>query len=126
MLIYRLVLITLGVVGGSFLLYFLKRIFVDARTTFSFDIDGILERAAIILLFLGPPLLLFIIPAVVIAKITYYFLSYGHFKRFAEIAKREGPPLAYQRIKLKSVLALDLIGSPLLAILIGIALKGPQ
>jgi len=109
--------------GSSFILYYIKTTFVDRKILYRRDWDGMLERGVITLLMLGGWKFILIIPVIVAVRIFYYLSFASHPKEWSDIIKRIEPPFEYQKIKLKSYLSIDLIGSPILAVLVGIFLK---
>jgi hypothetical protein len=60
------------------------------------------------------------IPVVVAIKVGYCLFGLS---AWSSMLAREEPGIACQKVKLKSSLAVDLIASPLFAILIGVVLK---
>ncbi len=94
--------------GGSFLIYYLTNFLLEEKAKFSFDWDGVAERALIAYLVMTPGWL-YLIPLVVVAKIAVRLFSLRYL-----------PEIAAQRVKLKSELALELFLSPLFAIVIGL------
>lgn len=121
MIISRIILsLLISVFGGTFLLYFLKKSLVDEKLAFSFDLSGMLERFFITLLFFGPTPLILLLPLIVGIK-AFHILQ---LKKLSSLVRREEPSLSYQKVKIKSLLGIDLLLSPLLAILVGMVAKG--
>jgi hypothetical protein len=105
----RLLLATLG---ASILLSLFKN-FLELKRGWGLDWDGTIERALIVLIFyLGSWTFIFL-PAVISSRILFYLTWHRHL----EILKVTEPGALYQRIRIKSELVVDLIGSPLLGIL---------
>lgn len=94
--------------GGSFLIYYLTNFLLEEKAKFSFDWDGVAERALIAYLVMTPGWL-YAIPFVVLAKIAARLLSLRYL-----------PEISAQRVKLKSELALELFLSPLFAVVVGL------
>lgn len=121
-IIYLIGLI-LSTYGASFILYYIKATFIDRKIQYKRDWDGMLERGTVTLLFLLGPKLILITPFVVAARILYYLSVSGHLKNWLDITRRIEPSVEYQKVKLKGYLSVDLAGSPLLAIIIGMILR---
>ncbi len=68
--------------GGSFLIYYLTNFLLEEKAKFSFDWDGVAERALIAYLVMTPGMLYFI-PVVVLAKIAVRLLSLRYFPEIA-------------------------------------------
>lgn len=94
--------------GGSFLIYYLTNFLLEEKAKFSFDWDGVAERAALAYLVMTPRLYL-LIPAVILIKIAFRLVSLRYL-----------PNIAAQKVKLKAELALGFILSPLFALLVGL------
>jgi len=106
--------------GGLFFAYYIKKKLTETSAGLHLDIPGIAERTLITLFtFIGGPYLWFI-PLVILMKGAV--LMFG-LSGLAGLLSREEPSLAYQRVKLKSSLAVDLILSPAIAVLIGILFR---
>lgn len=102
--------------GGSFLIYYLTNFLLEEKAKFTFDWDGVIERAAVAYLVMTPKYLL-LIPAVILLKIAVRLIALGF---FASLLKTDEPGVVSQKVKLKAELALELFLSPLFAILVGI------
>ncbi len=104
---------------GSLLLFFLKKFLVEASTKFKSDILGVIERPAITLLVaLGRPYVYLIIIVITIKNVIYL----SRLSRSLALLSRGEASLAYQKVKFKEILAIDLIVGPLFAVLVGIIL----
>jgi hypothetical protein len=102
--------------GGSFLIYYLTNFLLEEKAKFTFDWDGVIERAAVAYLIMTPGYL-FLIPFVILIKIVFRFCSLGF---LSAILKTSEPGTAAQKVRFKAELALELFLSPLFAILVGI------
>jgi len=105
----RLLLATLG---ASILLSLLKN-FLDLKRGWGLDWDGLIERALIVAVFAVGSWTYLFLPSVILARILIYLAWHKHL----EILRINEPGALYQRIRFKSELVVDLIGSPLLGIL---------
>ncbi len=94
--------------GGSFLIYYLTNFLLEEKAKFSFDWDGVAERALIAYLVMQPGWL-YLVPAVILVKLAARLLSLRYL-----------PEIAAQKVKQKAELALELVLSPLFAILVGL------
>jgi|GEM_PF-370363 len=115
--------LTASTYGSSFVLYYIKTTFIDKQIFYRRDKDGMIERGIVFSLLLLPWQLFLLIPVIVGIRILYYLNFTSHFKEWVDIIKRIEPSVEYQKVKLKSYLTVDLVGSPVLAVLIGIFLK---
>jgi len=106
----RLILATLGV---SIFLSLLKN-FLDLRKGWHLDWDGICERALIVLIFWPGGLFFILLPINILFRIFFYLNLHGHL----EILRINEPGALFQKVRIKSELLVDLLGSPLSAILI--------
>ncbi len=105
--------------GGSFVLHYLKNFLLKEKMPFSWDWDGLIERAVITYLLVASRWL-YLIPAVVAVKIVLRLILIGF---FANLARVNEPGAVYQKVTLKAELALDLLLSPAFAILVGVVFK---
>jgi len=102
--------------GGAFLLHYLKNFLLKEKLRFSWDWDGVLERGLIAGTIVFFPDRLYFIPLIIIIKIAGRLLWLGF---AAGLTRVNEPAIAYQKVLLKTELALDLFVSPLFAILCG-------
>ena len=102
--------------GGSFLIYYLTNFLLEEKAKFIFDWDGVIERAVVAYLVVTPGYLP-LIPAVILAKIVFRFVTLS---RRSSLLTSSEPGAAPQKIRLKAELALELFLSPLFAILVGL------
>lgn len=105
--------------GGSFILHYLKNFVLKEKTPFSWDWDGLLERAIITYLWVTSQWL-YLIPAVIILKIIYRLTLIGFFENLSKINE---PGTVSQKVTLKAELAFDLLLSPACAVLVGVIFK---
>ena len=105
---------------GSFILYFAKKQYVDESIKPQLDAEGILERSAITILVILGSYSLILIPMVILMKAAYYLIK---LKALRSIFIREEPGMISQKVKIKGALAIDLIGSPAYAVIVGLLLK---
>ena len=122
--IYQKILIAalLAVFGGDIIIFYLKKLLVDPKAAFIIDISGIIERIALILIITAGSFYVFLIPVIVMIR-ALFLVGEGRMKMFSDIIKREEPAVQFQKIRLKSDLAVTLLASPTLGILFGIAAK---
>jgi hypothetical protein len=107
-------------VVGSMLLFAIKKNLVDPGAKYAVDYIGVIERAAITVVVPAGGLYLLIIPVVIFAKaILKIFGLFGS----SSIFSREEPAIVYQKVRMKSNLAVELIASPLFAVIVGIILS---
>ena len=102
-------LITFGV---SVFLYLLKYILNFSR---KWDWDGFIERFFIGIVFLSNRFVVPIIALIIVIRIVYYI-----YRSLAYISVFRGEGLEFQKIQFKEEMLLDIILSPLLAIIISI------
>jgi hypothetical protein len=102
--------------GGTFLIHYLTNFLLEEKSRFSFDWDGVVERALITFLIINSHYSLFI-PVVILIKVLARLVMLGF---FAPLAKVEEPGAVPQKVRLKAELALGLVVSPVFALLVGI------
>lgn len=119
--IYEKVLIALifAAFGGEIIIFYLKKIFVNPKSGFSFDPSGMIERSLILILIIAGGSFILVIP-IIVALRAICILGKGSFKNISDILIRKEPALEFQKIRLKSELGLSLIASPAIGILFGI------
>jgi hypothetical protein len=105
--------------GGEIIIYYLKKLLIDPNARFSFDLSGMMERIALLLVIAIGGYYFVLAPFIVLAR-AVFVLSEGRMKGFADIINREEPAVEFQKIRLKSDLAITLLASPALGILSGI------
>ena len=122
--IYQKILIAalIAVFGGDIIIFYLKKLLVDPKSAFIIDISGIIERIALILVIAAGSFYIFLIPVIVMIR-ALFLMGEGRMRMFSDIIKREGPAIQFQKIRLKSELAVTLLASPTIGILLGIAAK---
>lgn len=108
--------------GGEIIIFYLKRLLVSSKVKFSFDISGMIERTAVMLVIIIGGFIVLLIPAIVLIR-AVSIMGEGSFKNISDIIKREEPAVEFQKIRLKSELGLSLLASPSLGILFGILAK---
>lgn len=102
--------------GGSFLIYYLTNFLLQEKAKFTFDWDGVVERAAVTYLIMTPSFL-WLIPVVILVKIMFRLISLAF---LSSLLKTSEPGTVPQKVKFKAELALELFLSPVFAILVGI------
>jgi hypothetical protein len=122
--IYQKILIAalIAVFGGDIIIFYLKKLLVDPKAAFTIDISGVIERAALIIVISAGSFYVFLIPAIVLIR-ALFLMGEGRMKVFSDIIKREEPAVQFQKIRLKSDLAVTLLASSTLGILLGIIAK---
>ena len=122
--IYQKILIAalIAVFGGDIIIFCLKKLLVDPKAAFTIDISGVIERAALIIVISAGSFYVFLIPAIVLIR-ALFLMGEGRMKVFSDIIKREEPAVQFQKIRLKSDLAVTLLASSTLGILLGIIAK---
>jgi len=78
----------------------------------------IIERAALVFVIVLGGNYVALIPFIVLLR-ALSLMGEGNFKRVSNIIKREEPAIQFQKIRLKSELAVTLLASPALGILFG-------
>ena len=101
-------------------MFYIKKQFVDGSIKYHLDMDGSLERGLVTLCAALGSYYLILIPIIILAKAAYHVLM---LKGLENIFTREEPGMASQKVKIKGDLAVDLIGSPILAVFVGLLLK---
>ncbi len=104
---------------GDILIFYLKKLLVDPNVRFAADVTGVIERAALILVIVLGGYFVLLIPFIVLLR-ALSLTEEGRLKGFSDIIKREEPAVQFQKIRLKSELAVTLLASPALGILLGI------
>lgn len=104
---------------GDIVIFYLRKLLVNPNVNFAFDISGIVERAALIFVIVIGGYLVFLMPLIVLIR-AFFLTEEGLMIGFSEIIKREEPAVQFQKIRLKSELAVTLLASPALGILLGI------
>lgn len=119
--VYHKIIITaiITAFAGDPLIFYLKRVLVNPHVIFAIDASGIIERTALILVIILGGNFVFLIPFIVLAR-ALSLMGEGNFKKVSNIIKREEPAIQFQKIRLKSELAVTLLASPALGILFGI------
>jgi len=111
-----LIALIISTLGGTILLHYLKVFILREKRGFVWDWDGILERG-IITYCLVYHSILYLIPLIIFVKT---FLRVGLILFLENWIKVNEPGMVYQKVRLKSELAFDLILSPLFSVLVGI------
>lgn len=112
----------ISVFGGEFLIFFLKKYFLNPRSVFTFELSGMIERASIITAFVLGGLFFAAIPAMIIIRGAYVLNKEG-LEKLSSLITKEEPALEYQKIKLKFEIIITVSVSPLLGILSGLLVK---
>jgi hypothetical protein len=122
--IYQKILIAalIAVFGGDIIIFYLKKLLVDPKAALTIDISGIIERLALIIVISAGSFYVFLIPAIIFIR-ALFLMGEGSFRKFSDIIKREEPAVQFQKIRLKSELAVTLLASSTLGILLGIIAK---
>jgi hypothetical protein len=115
-------LVLLAAFGGEIIIFYLKKLLIGPNASFVIDISGIIERTALILVIIIGGFYVFLIPVIVMFR-AFFLMGEGSFRKFSDIIKREEPAVQFQKIRLKSELAITLLASPTLGILFGIIAK---
>jgi hypothetical protein len=105
--------------AGDPIIFYLRKTLVNPHVRFDIDISGMLERAALILVIVLGGNYIVLIPFIVLLR-ALSLLGEGTFRKFSNIIKREEPAIQFQKIRLKSELAVTLLASPTIGILLGI------
>ena len=105
--------------AGDPLIYYLKKSLVNPRVTFAFDLSGIIERTALIFAIVMGGYYIILIPFIVFVR-AMALMQEGNLKKYSTIIKREEPAIQFQKVKLKSELAVTVLASSTLGILLGI------
>jgi len=105
--------------GGEIIIYYLKKLLVNPNARFSFNISGMIERIALLLVIAIGGYYIILVPFIILIR-AIFALGDGNIKGFADIIYREEPAVQFQKIRLKSDLAVTLLASPALGIITGI------
>ncbi len=114
-----IIAVVIATFAGDPLIFYLRRTLVNPHVSFDIDISGMIERAALILVIVLGGNYVVLIPFIVLVR-ALSLMGEGNFKKFSNIIKREEPAIQFQKIRLKSELAVTLLASPTLGILSGI------
>jgi uncharacterized membrane protein (UPF0182 family) len=122
--IYQKILIAalIAVFGGDIVIFYLKKLLVDPKAVFTIDLSGIIERTVLILIIAAGSFYVFLIPVIVMIR-ALFLVGEGRMKVFSDIINREEPAVQFQKVRIKSDLAVTLLASPTLGILLGIIAK---
>lgn len=118
---YQKIFITalIAAFGGEIIIFYLKKLLVNPNVNFAIDISGIVERAALVFVIVLGGYFVFLMPFIVLIR-AFFLTGEGWMIGFSDIIKREEPAIQFQKIRLKSELAVTLLASPALGILFGI------
>ncbi|MFH1709737.1 MAG: hypothetical protein ABH860_01535 [bacterium] len=117
-----LTMLLIASLGGEFLLFWLKKLLVDPRIFFKFDLSGVTERMAIVTAFTAGGWFLLFVPLIILARASFMF-DQSKLKKYSDIINREEPALEFQKVKLKSDFIITLLASPAIGILFGMLAK---
>jgi len=122
--IYQKILIAaiIAVFGGDIIIFYLKKLLVDPKAAFTIDLSGIIERLALITVISAGSFYLLLVPAIVLIR-ALFLMGEGRMKVFSAIINREEPAVQFQKVRIKSELAVTLLASPTLGILLGVIAK---
>ena len=122
--IYQKILIAalIAVFGGDIIIFCLKKLLVDPKAAFTIDLSGVVERIALILVISAGSFYVFLIPAIILIR-ALFLMGEGRMKGFSDIIKREEPAVQFQKVRIKSELAVTLLASSTLGIMLGIIAK---
>jgi hypothetical protein len=109
----------LASLGGEFLVFLLKKLLVDQRTSFTFDLSGIVERMALVTAIAAGGLFLIFIPVIILAR-AFFILEQKELIKYSGILNIKEPAIEFQKIKLKSDLVITLLSSPLIGAAFGV------
>jgi hypothetical protein len=107
-----LLALVLSSLGGTILLYYLKNFFLEEKAKFAWGWAGFLERLLITYILLAFGQFWPLIPIIILIKVIYRLTGF-----------RLVNGLVSQNVLAKGELAFDLIVSPAVAIVIGVALR---
>jgi hypothetical protein len=103
--------------GGTLLIHYLRNFLLTEKLPLAWDWDGLIERAAIAYLIIAKPDWWYLIPGAILLKLMFRLAGLA---LTGSISKRPEPGAVYQKVTLKSELALELLLSPAFAILVGV------
>ena len=98
------------------MVFWLKKLLVDPRVPLRLDLSGIIERMAIVAAFAAGGWFLLFVPLIIASRFTF-ILDQSKLKKYSDIMNREEPALSFQKIRLKSDLAITLLASPAIGII---------
>jgi len=105
--------------GGALFLSLIKKYITVTSVKIQLDPPGMLERSLITVFVALGSFYVFFIPLIIFAKGIYII---SNLTGWAGLLERREPTMAYQKVKLKSNIAVELLASPLFAIIVGIIL----
>jgi hypothetical protein len=109
----------LAAFGGEIIIFYLKKLLVNPNVIFTADFGGVIERAALIFAIVSGGYFVFLMPFIVLCR-AFFLMGEGVMRGFSDIIKREEPAIQFQKIRLKSELAVSLLASPAIGIIFGI------
>ena len=104
-------------VGGAFFLHYFKLFILREKVPFSFDWDGMIERAAITYVYCAADFWAFALIPVIILVEGFWRVSLVSYKN--SLFGHNEPGALLQQLLFKMDLGTDLLVSPLFAILVG-------
>ena len=107
----------LATFGASLVIHLLKNFLLREKIKFRLDWDGLLERLIITYIIIAAPSLWIFAPISIVLRIVYRIFVLN--KR-STLSTRGEPGVASQKVLYKSEFSLDIILSPLLALLVGV------
>lgn len=107
--------ILLATLGVSIFLYFTKN-FLGLNPAFFWDWDGLVERALLVYIIRTQTMVWVLVPLIILSRIIIYLIAHGHL----EFLKEDEPGALFQRVKIKSEMLVDVIASPLIAVILSI------
>jgi hypothetical protein len=113
--------------AGAVVIYYVKKTFWDERAVFEHDPGGLIERGLLVLsMIMLKPFLLYLALALIIGvRSIAYLKNSGHLRPDFEVILRGKNPFVLERIlERKGDILIDLIASPVIAILVGVAVRG--
>jgi hypothetical protein len=103
--------------GGTLVIHYLRNFFLRENLPLAWDWDGLLERAAVTFVINAAPAWIFLLPGIILLKLL---VRLAGLSAAGGISKTDEPGAAYQKVLLKAEFALELILSPVFAILVGV------
>jgi hypothetical protein len=114
-----LIAILLAVLCGEVVVFYFKRYFADKNLPYSPDISGIIERAAIVIAVVLGGRYILTVPVIVLVR-AFFLTGKTWLREFSEIIKRDEPAVEFQKIRLKSEIAVSMVASPAIGIMFGL------
>ncbi|MBU0687762.1 MAG: DUF3307 domain-containing protein [Candidatus Margulisbacteria bacterium] len=109
---------------GGYVIAYAKKIISYDQEFHPLALPGFIERLAIVLLIFWEPRGIYFVPLIVSFKLIYYSTTKALWENLMAISGQENIGTSLQKIKTKQEMGIEFIGSPALAIMVGLIIKG--